>query len=86
MMIDIPQDLALQLEQLADAKGYSVETLLRSWVAGQKPKEPSLTLQDLARNAKKAGIKSDKPVNTAARSREILQDEFADWVDRRIRE
>lgn len=142
MMIDIPQDLARQLEQLADAKGATVETLLRSWLESQSPKEPSLTLQDLARNAKKAGInnanyqecqpsaatdsadrgsarereescnaKSDEcemqyppgslarfaqlaqraglstkePVDTSARSREILNAEFADFVDRRLR-
>ncbi|MDE2820920.1 MAG: hypothetical protein OXN94_04295 [Chloroflexota bacterium] len=86
MMIDIPQDLALRLEDLAETKGSTVEELLRTWLDGQEAKKPQLTMQDLARNAREAGLKSDKPVDTSERSREILNAEFANWVDRRIRE
>ncbi|MCY4072913.1 MAG: hypothetical protein OXG60_16595 [Chloroflexi bacterium] len=86
MIIDIPDDIALRLEELAEAKGSTIEELLRTWLDGQKPKKPQLTMQDLARNARKAGLKSDKPVDTSERSREILNAEFADWIDRRIRE
>ena len=86
MIIDIPEDIALRLEELAETKGSTIEELLRAWLDGQVPKKPQLTLQDLARNARKAGLKSDKPVDTSERSREILNAEFADWVDRRIRE
>jgi hypothetical protein len=36
----------------------------------------------LAEKALEAGIRSDKPVDTAARSREILRHEFADYLKR----
>ncbi len=78
MVIDIPQDLALRLEELADEQGSSVEELLRNWLDGGVPKKPHLTLQDLARNAREAGLKSEKPVDTSTRSREILNAEFTD--------
>ncbi len=85
MTIDIPQDLALRLEELAHEQGSTVEDFLRNLLDRQVPKKPQLTLQDLARNAREAGLKSDKPVDTSERSREILNAEFADWVDRRTR-
>ena len=86
MIIDIPQDLALRIEELAKEQGSTVEDLLRGLVDRQMANKPQLTLRDLARNAREAGLKSDKPVDTSERSREILNAEFADWVDRRIRE
>ena len=85
MIIDIPQDLALRLEELAKEQGSTVEDLLRGLVDQEIPKRQRTTLADLAEIAVSAGLASDKPVDTAERSREILNAEFADRVDRRIR-
>lgn len=75
MIIDIPQGLALRLGELAEERGSTVEDLLRGLVDRQMANKPQLTLQDLARNAREAGLKSDKPVDTSERSREILENE-----------
>ena len=82
MIIDIPQDLALRIEELAEEQGSTVEDLLRGLVDRQMVNKPQLTLQDLARNAREAGLKSDKPVDTAERSREILETEYTDYLKR----
>ncbi|MDE2852643.1 MAG: hypothetical protein OXN88_00580 [Chloroflexota bacterium] len=46
---------------------------------------PPGSMGRLAQVAVKAGIASEKKVDTSARSREILNSEFADFIDRRIR-
>ena len=46
---------------------------------------PPGSLGRLAQVAVKARMASEKKVDTSARSREILNSEFADFVDRRIR-
>ncbi len=86
MVLDISPDLAHRLEELAEERSSSVEDLIRTWLDGQEAQKPRLTMQDLARNAREAGLKSEKPVDTSTRSREILNAEFANWIDRRIRE
>ncbi|MCY4020888.1 MAG: hypothetical protein OXG39_15855 [Chloroflexi bacterium] len=48
-------------------------------------KYPPGTLARCAEVALKAGLASKEQVDTSARSREILNAEFADYVDRRIR-
>ena len=75
MIIDIPQDLALRLEELAEEQGSTVEDLLRGLVDQEMPKRQRTTLADLAEIAVSAGLASDKPVDTAERSREILETE-----------
>ncbi|MCY4019436.1 MAG: hypothetical protein OXG39_08515 [Chloroflexi bacterium] len=88
MTIDIPEDIALRLEQLAEQHDTDLGNLLRDMIE-RYAKERSTddkrwaTLADLARNAKEAGLASPHPVNTAARSREILNTEYADYLKRR---
>ena len=41
------------------------------------------SLADMAQNARQAGLASAQPVDTAARSREILNAEYADDLKRR---
>ncbi len=50
-----------------------------------KFKYPPGTLARFAEVALQAGLASKEPVDTSARSREILNAEFADYIDRRIR-
>ena len=48
-------------------------------------KYPPGTLARFAEVVVQAGLASEEPVDTCARSREILNAEFADYIDRRIR-
>jgi len=45
---------------------------------------PAGALATLAQNAKETGLASAQPVDTAARSREIFNTEFADYLKRRM--
>ena len=86
MTIDIPEDVALRLEKLAEEQNADVGDLLRDLlnryaVADEKP---WATLADLARHAKELNMASPEPVNTAERSREILNTEYADYLKSRI--
>ncbi|MDE2777873.1 MAG: hypothetical protein OXI77_18250 [Chloroflexota bacterium] len=88
MTIDIPEDVALQLEELAKRNDVEVGELLcdllerydEERAAKQKRRA---TGADFARNAKAAGLSSPHPVDTSERSREILNTEFADYLKRR---
>lgn len=89
MTIDIPQDVAQRLEELAKRKDADIGDLLRDWLERYEAERENddkqwATLADLARHAKAAGLSSSKPVNTAGRSREILNTEFADYLNGRI--
>ncbi len=89
MTIDIPEDVALRLEELAEQRDTSPGDLLREMIeryAKERSHEDKrwATLADLAQNAKEAGLASPHPVNTAARSREILNAEYADYLKHRI--
>ncbi|MCY4071327.1 MAG: hypothetical protein OXG60_08500 [Chloroflexi bacterium] len=88
MTIDIPEDVALRLEQLAEQHDTDLGDLLRDMIERYAKERPTddkrwATLADLARNAKEAGLASPHPVNTAARSREILNTEYVDYLKRR---
>ncbi|MCY3917402.1 MAG: ribbon-helix-helix protein, CopG family [Chloroflexi bacterium] len=88
MTIDIPEDLALRLEELAKRNDADVGDLLRDLLARYEDERAAkqkrwATGADFARNAKAAGLASPEPVDTSARSREILNTEFADYLKRR---
>ncbi len=88
MTIDIPEDVALRLEQIAQQRDTDLGDLLRDMIERYAKErttdeKPWATLADLARNAKEAGLASPHPVNTAGRSREILNTEYADYLIRR---
>lgn len=88
MTIDIPEDVALRLERLAEQRDTDLGELLRDMIERYAKDQtaddkPWATLADLARNAKEAGLASPHPVNTAGRSREILNTEYVDYLKRR---
>ncbi len=88
MTIDIPEDVALQLEKLAKRNDIEVGDLLRELLERAEAERAAkqkrrATGADFARNAKAAGLASPEPVDTSERSREILNTEFADYLKRR---
>jgi hypothetical protein len=88
MTIEIPQDIALRLEELANQQNAEIGDLLREWLERYESEHAGkqrrwATGADFARNAKAAGLASPEPVDTSARSREILNTEFADYLKRR---
>ena len=83
MLIDIPDDVALRLRDMAEARGCSVGEILREWM-GREPEEKQYgTLADMVENARAANLGTGKRVDTAARSREILKAEYPDFIRRR---
>ncbi len=89
MTIDIPEDVALRLEQLAQQRDTDLGDLLRDMIERYAKErttdeKPWATLADLARHAKQMNMASPEPVNTAQRSREILNTEYADYLKSRI--
>ena len=84
MMIDIPEEIIRQLEQLAERHDVEVVVLLEQLIKRYTPEKKWATLADLARNAKEANMASPEPVNTAERSREILNTEYVDYLKSRV--
>ncbi len=89
MTIDIPQDIAQRLEALAECQDTDIGALLRDLLERYAEERDSdekqwATLADLARHAKELNMASPEPVNTAARSREILNIEYAEYLQSRI--
>ena len=84
MGIDIPEEITQQLEQLAAQHDVEVVVLLEQLVKRYTPDKNWATLADLARHAKELNMSSPEPVNTAERSREILNTEFVDYLKSRI--
>ena len=119
MLIEVPNDVALRLQDMAAERGCTVGEILRDWVGGEpseqkygtladmvenakaanldrKEAQPSASSEDefdfdnpppgslaaLALNARKANFGKSKYTDTAARSREILNTEFADYIRR----
>ena len=87
MTIDIPDDIALRLQELAKLNDADISDLLRDMLARYADerdgnKKRRATTADFARNALAAGLSSPHPVDTAERSREILNSEFADYLKR----
>ena len=84
MTIDIPEEITQQLEQLAAQHDVEVLVLLEQLVKRYTPEQKWATLADLARHAKEFNMASPEPVDTAGRSREILNTEYADHLKSRI--
>ncbi len=84
MLINLPEDIARKLEQLAQQQGASVAELLDDLLKRYAQDSAGATLADLARNAQQAGLTSTQSVDTAAKSREILNTELADYLKRRM--
>ena len=89
MTINIPEDVALRLEKLAKQQDADIGDLLRDLLERYEAERVDddkqwATLADLARHAKELNMSSLEPVDTAGRSREILNTEFADYLQSRI--
>ena len=89
MTIDIPDDIATRLKQLAAQNDADINDLLRDMLARYEADCETgdkrwATLADLARHAKELNMSSPEPGDTAGRSREILNTEFADYLQSRI--
>lgn len=83
MKIEISDELGLRLKELAEDRNLTLEELLGAMIDRYDVKRGSATLADLARVALEANLSSEHPVDTAARSREILNTEYADYLKRR---
>ena len=84
MGIDIPEEFTQQLEELAAQHDVEVVVLLEQLVKRYTPDKKWATLADLARHAKELNMSSPEPVDTAGRSREILNTEYVDYLKSRI--
>lgn len=83
MLIEVPNDVALRLQDMAAERGCTVGEVLRDWVGGEPSEQKYGTLADMVENAKAANLGTGKRVDTAARSREILKAEYPDFIRRR---
>jgi cell wall assembly regulator SMI1 len=83
--------LAFRLLKIAEQEQRSVEDVIEQWAEEHYPQTQSSvpqpgTLDALVRAALSAGIASPHEVDTADRSREILANEYADYLKRRMDE
>lgn len=72
-------------DQRSEIQATESEQLLDEVVDDSKQEYPPGSLARFAKLALEASFASKEPVDTSARSREILNSEFADYIDRRIR-
>jgi hypothetical protein len=84
MHMDIPESVAQRLARLAQERGTTVGEVLESLLNRYEPEVPPGSLAALARNAREAGLSTPGPVDTSARSREILDTEYADSLLKRL--
>jgi len=78
--ITLSGPIAETLQALAEQQNQSVEALIEGLLADVKPSDG--TLADLAISARTADIHTGV-TDTAQKSRDILRDEFADYLKRR---
>lgn len=84
MDIDIPDEVANRLKTLAEQEGTSVGDILTTLLDDYKKQPRAGSLAMLAQNAREANLASAQPVDTAERSRDILNQEYADYLKRRM--
>jgi hypothetical protein len=82
------EQLAWRLLDIARRENRPVEAVLESLLETYIDTEtmaeaPPGSLALLAQKAVEAGIRSGRPVDTASRSREILHNEYADYLKKR---
>ena len=83
MLVNIPEDVAARLEKLAEDQGSTVGDVLKTLLNRYAPDSPPGSLAEMAQNAREAGLASSQSVDTAERSREILNTEYAAYLKRR---
>ena len=84
MDIEVSDEVGLHLKELAEERELTVEELIRAMLDEYDVVRNSITLAELAENAAKARLSTPHPVDTSARSREILNNEFADYIRRHM--
>ena len=80
----IEGDVADQLRDLAERQHMTVEAALKSLLERYSDSEPSTTLARLAETLNEGDFHSGQS-DTATRSREILETEYADYLINRKR-
>jgi hypothetical protein len=93
LMVDLVirnEQLAWKLLSIAQRENRSVESVLAALLARYDTEfegRPALgTFAMLAQSAQEADIRSDMPTDTSERSREILENEYADYLKRHMNE
>jgi hypothetical protein len=88
MDLNLPEPLAQRIEKLAQSQGLSPTDWLEHVLKQHEQQSTATqqgTFQALAESAIAADIHAGQPMNdTAARSREILTDEFAAYLNSRL--
>jgi hypothetical protein len=84
MSTPIPDELIQELERIAAQENRTPAELLASLLAEHKSESIWIPAQVLLQNALEASIASPMPVDTAANSREILEQEYADYLKKRL--
>lgn len=78
MNIEVSDEVALQLRELAEERELTVEELIRAILDSYDVKRPKgATLADFAKMAMEAGLSSAEPDGAAEISRDILNTEYA---------
>jgi hypothetical protein len=86
MVMTLPENLAIRLHAIAAQQQRSPEAVLDQLLTDyetriQLPaKRKKGTFAALVQSALDTDIRSDKPVDTASRSREILSTEYVDYL------
>ena len=84
MFMNIPDDIAQRLHQLAQQEQTSIGELLKTLLDRYAPEPTTGTLAEMAQNARNAGLASSQKVDTSEHSREILNTDFADYLKHRM--
>lgn len=84
MNIEVSDEIGLHLKQFADERNLTIEELIRAMLDRYDVKKrKGVTLAEFAKMAKEARLRSTEPLDTAERSREILNTEYADYLNQR---
>lgn len=84
MILEVPEHIARRLTRLAELKGVSVGDYLERLMDQSEAEPPPGSLAQLAKLAQEANLASEHTVDTAERSREILNTEYADYLKDRM--
>lgn len=81
MNIEVSDEVGLQLEELAKERNLTVEELIGAMLDNfDVERRKNGTLADPAKMAKSMNLSTEEAVNTAERSREILQTEYPEYL------
>lgn len=83
MKIEVSDETGLHLQELAAERNQTVEELICAMLDRYDFKRKGIPMADLARIALEARLSTPEPVDTAARSREILNSEYAEYLNQR---